>query len=247
MSPENWDKLKENFLTFFFTTITVGGGGFFWYENIRIPPFKEENGRLKTNVENLEKDNEKLKEDRKLLCKKLEGEFGSRITRKVSFDLTPSRGILYIFKDPSGPNKAGLPQDAQIYIINGNNQYPLNLKQTVDLGENIQAIESLKITVSYKYYADSSYAAASLSFIIKDPQSNQTIATLPANFIPRSRKQTEATTVSLPVSQQYQGKQLTIETKPTSSGDFGFFISSIKGEIMTTQIRPTTCDSIIEK
>lgn len=232
---------------------TVGGGGYLWYDRMRITPLKEEIARLEKHIEQLKiqveeitKANQELKQDKNYLCKEVEKDRSNLITRKIPFTLTPSGCILYVFSDsdPSGPSLAKLPADANTYIIGKDNHIPL--EQTVDLGENIQMIEKLELTVSYEYDANTRSDAASLEFRLNNSEGNL-IGKRSSPFKPTSTKQVITETSDLNFSKEYQQKQLIIQAKPTNSGDFGFYISSIEGNIVTSQSQPTNCDLILEE
>jgi len=150
-------------------------------------------------------------------------EMGTKEPRDIPFACTLG-GKLHIFSDSGHPAQAGLPSDAKSYIINGE---PI-ADEFVNLGQGVQSLEKLTFTIVYEYHANSTNTPAALEFVVKDSGGNQ-IWRGKQNFLPSVAKKQTPETFELPIGREYDGMDVSVEVKPVSAGDFGFYIYSLDG------------------
>ena len=139
---------------------------------------------------------------------------------------------LHIYEDASGPINAGLPGDANIYIINEQSAATI-ANELVELSDGVQSIEQLRFRITYEYHADSTYNPARLEFVIKDKTSNQ-IWRGTHDFLPpkKAAKRKQISEFSFDIGRRYEGQSVTIQVKPLKAGDFGFYIYGLDGTLV---------------
>jgi hypothetical protein len=151
-------------------------------------------------------------------------------TDEVPF-LYPLGGKLHIYKNANDPVAAGLPSDANTYIITNDSSRPIATER-VTLPDGVQSIEQLRFKVAFEYHADSTDSPAILDFVLKDGKGQQ-IRLGTHDFLPKGpTKQKESEEFSFDIRRSFNDKEITIEIKPVSAGDFGFYLYKIDGLLM---------------
>ncbi|TNJ37492.1 hypothetical protein FGF66_10655 [Chlorobaculum thiosulfatiphilum] len=136
-------------------------------------------------------------------------------------------GKLHVFASPDHLAQAGLPQDAKTFIIGTG----AIADKAIDLGEGVQTIQRLKIKITYEYHADTSNNPATLEFVIKDSDGKSIGAPLTQDFRPSTRNTQLDNEFVFDINRAYTKRDVTIQVKPVSAGDFGFFIYALSGTL----------------